>query len=233
MRMSLCMSTWVTLRWARRWIDWRDGWLFSKPVLFSYLPRREALKLWGHPTKVRLFPSRTELETLAGKARVWSGTQWGTGEQTRISGKTLSCCISVVSVNQRKWDNCHWLIRGRAAGGEMMYVLSALGLLQQSWCQGGIPFLVSKKRRKRWRRRRKKHWTRRKHRGRLWKEEIHTQEKVKVKHNNPDCSGLTHWRKHGTLPQAVAPVVTILLLPPTLESSPALTHLELAAGSLP
>ena len=40
--------------------------LFSKPVS-SHLSRREALKLGGRPTKVRLFCSHSGLETLAGE----------------------------------------------------------------------------------------------------------------------------------------------------------------------
>ena len=39
----------------------------------------------------------------------------GGEQQTRISGKTLKSFISDVSVNQRKWDSHHLLIRGRVA----------------------------------------------------------------------------------------------------------------------
>lgn len=34
------------------------------------------------------------------------------------NAKMLQCCTSVVAVNQRKWDNCQLLIRGRAQRGD-------------------------------------------------------------------------------------------------------------------
>lgn len=152
-------------------------------------------------------------------------TQWWIGEQqTRVSGKMLRCFIGVVSVNQRKWDNCRLLIRSEGARqeGEMLYVSTpVLGVLAAR----RIPFIRFRERRD---------WMKVAHTERSWKEVIHTQEKVKLKCNHWNYErqiGLPRGRKHlmfaDTCPCHSHPSFTEGAF--SLTSPPALTDLEPAA----
>lgn len=90
------------------------------------------------------------------------------------NAKMLQCCTSVVAVNQRKWDNCQLLIRGRAQRGDGAVSTPALSV----WAglsaptgrgRGGSSLCEGERKRKRnkWRRRKKRNQTREKPRERI------------------------------------------------------------------
>lgn len=90
------------------------------------------------------------------------------------NAKMLQCCTSVVAVNQRKWDNCQLLIRGRAQRGDGAVSTPALSVwaglsAPTGWGRGGSSLCEGERKRKRnkWRRRKKRNQTREKPRERI------------------------------------------------------------------